>query len=520
MHSPASKPAESPELDALRDELEARKAKAREMGGAAKLAARKTQGMLNARERIERLYDPGTFLESGLLAVSFRKEDRERSPADGKITGWGKVEGREVACVANDFTVMGASSSLINSRKIKHLKDLATKRGSPMVFLGESTGARMPDAMGAEAMGFGDNPRQYQRLRDTPWASALLGHCYGSSAWYTAMSDFVVMRRGAILAVSSPKLTALATGEKLDPEALGGWQLHSEVTGFVDKVVDTDEQAIDAIKLFLSYLPAHRGEAPPTQPVPEGSDDGAAQLLKHFPIERRRGYDVRKVLAAIFDRESLFELKAGFGKSLVTVFARLGGDTIGLIANNPIHKGGAIDADACTKATSFMVLCDSFNIPIVFMVDQPGFLIGIEGERRGMPGKVMNWMNALSLVTVPKLCVVMRKNYGQAVLNMGGGGNADAMLVWTTAEIGFMAPEFGSQIVHGGTAQDAASRAQQQQEMSQSTSAYAMAAIFNAQQVIDPRDTRSELIRLLDIHRSSLTKSVGEHLMRAWPTSL
>ena len=514
-------PAGSPKLDALRDDLESRKARAMTMGGAEKLAQRKASGLLNARERIECLFDPGSFVESGLLAVSFRKEDRERTPADGKITGWGKIDGRDAACVSNDFTVLGASSSLINGRKIKQLRDHASKRGAPVVFFGESTGARMPDAMGAEAMGFGDNPRQYQRLRDTPWASALLGHCYGSSAWYAAMSDFVVMRRGAILAVSSPKLTALATGEKLDPEDLGGWRLHSEITGFVDQVVDTDGQAVDAIKQFLSYLPAHRGEAPPRQPVPAGSDDGAEQIVRHFPTERRRGYDVRKVLAGIVDRDSLFELKAGFGKSLVTAFARIGGDTVGLVANNPIHKGGAIDADACSKATSFLVLCDSFNIPIVFMVDQPGFLIGIEGERRGMPGKVMNWMNALSLVTTPKLCVVMRKNYGQAVLNMGGGGNADAVLVWTTAEIGFMAPEFGARIVHGGVAQDdAAIAAQQQEEMAASTSPYAMAAAFNAQQVIDPRDTRAALTRLLEIHRSQRTGGVGEHLMRAWPTSL
>ena len=408
-------------LDDLRAELDLRKSGTLQMGGADKLAQRREQGLLNARERIDRLFDPGSFLESGQLAVSFRKEDRDRTPADGKITGWGKVEGRDVACVSNDFTVMGASSSLINSRKIKHLKDLATRRGAPMVYLGESTGARMPDVMGAEAMGFGDNPKQYQRLRETPWATALLGHCYGSSAWFAAMSDFVVMRKGAILAVSSPKLTALATGENLEPEELGGWRLHSEVTGFVDQVVESDEAAIDAIKRFLSYLPSHAGEAPPCCPVPEESSGSGEAILKYFPTERRRAYDVRKVLSAVVDADSLFELKAGFGKSLVTAFARIDGRSVGLIANNPLHKGGAIDADACTKATTFLVLCDSFNVPVVFMVDQPGFLIGIEGERRGMPGKVMNWMNALSLVTTPKICVVMRKNYGQAVLNMGGG---------------------------------------------------------------------------------------------------
>lgn len=504
-------------LDELRDELRAREMRALGMGGADKLAAHRAAGVLDARQRLARLFDPGTFLESGLLAHSYRPEDRERTPADGKIVGFGRIEGREAASVANDFTVLGASSSWVNSRKVKHAKETANRRGLPIVWLGESTGARMPDVMGAEAMGAGDSPTQYQRMRETPWAAAVLGHCYGSSAWYSAMSDFVVMRRGAILAVSSPKLTAMATGEKLDPEALGGWRLHSEITGLVDRVVDTDEEAIDLIRRFLSYLPSHRREAPPRRPVDAATVPDAEAVVKHFPTSRRRGYDVRKVLGGILDRDSLFELKAGYGGAILTALARLDGATVGIIANNPIVKGGAIDADACGKATSFLVLCDSFNIPVVFMVDQPGFLIGIDGERRGMPGRVMNWMNALSLVSVPKISVTMRKNYGQALLNMGGGGNADEILVWTTAEIGFMSPEFGARIVHGDAIDQKPELAQ---DMARSTSPYSMAGLYNAQHVIDPRDTRAHLVRLLEVHQLRATRGVGEHHMRTWPTSL
>lgn len=515
------KPAAEPTLDQLREELRRREAQALHMGGAAKLTQRREVGQLNARERLQHLFDEDSFLESGLLAHSYRDADRERTPADGKITGYGRIEGREAAAIANDFTVLGASSSWINGRKIKHLKDIANKRGLPLVWLGESTGARMPDVMGAEAMGAGDSPTQYQRLRDTPWAAAVLGHCYGSSAWYSAMSDFVVMRRGAIMAVSSPKLTSLATGENLDPEDLGGWRLHAEVTGLVDRVVDSDEEAIDDLKRFLSYLPSHRREAPPRHAVPAGSDEGAQQLEKHLPTSRRRVYDVHRILEAIMDRDSLFELKSGFGAGLVTTLARLDGGSVGIIASNPLVKGGAIDAAACGKAISFLVLCDSFNIPLIFMVDQPGFLIGIEGERRGMPGRVMNWMNALSLVTVPKLSVIMRKNYGQALLNMGGGGNADEVLVWTTADIGFMTPEFGARIVHGEEALRDPEQAQRiMDEMARSTSPYAMAGFYNAQHLIDPRDTRQLLIRLLQVHRQRLSNGIGEQLMRSWPTSL
>ena len=191
---------------------------------------------------------------------------RERAPADGKITGYGKLGGREVAIVSNDFTVMGASSSTVNTSKVGHVKKIATRRGLPMVFLGESTGARMPDVMGAASIGAGDRPTQYLRMRETPWVSAVLGHCYGSSSWYAALADFVVMRKGAITAVSSVKLTSMAISEAVDPEALGGWRLHTEVTGMVDLAVDTDEEALDAIRRFLSYLPSHYNQAPPVVP--------------------------------------------------------------------------------------------------------------------------------------------------------------------------------------------------------------------------------------------------------------
>jgi acetyl-CoA carboxylase carboxyltransferase component len=240
-------------FEELLKELAARRQRALGMGGAEKLAQRKAQGVLNARERIDRLFDAGTFLESGMLAVSNRPEDRLTTPADGKVGGFGRIDGREAGVLANDFTVKGASSASINIKKLKHMKNTAKKRGVPMVFLGESTGARMPDVMGASSIGSKDDPTEYQRMREVPWAAAVLGHCYGSSAWYGSMSDFCVMRKGAIMAVSSPRLISMATGKAVDPEELGGWRVHAEVSGLVDQVVDSDEEAIDAVKQFLSY---------------------------------------------------------------------------------------------------------------------------------------------------------------------------------------------------------------------------------------------------------------------------
>lgn len=494
--------------------------KAMAMGGKEKLNQLKKQGILNARERIDYLFDKGTFSESGLFATSFLPEKREKTPADGKIAGFGKINGRTAAVVSNDFTVMGASSSRINSKKMSHMKEVSKTRGIPLIFLGESTGARMPDVMGAENMGDSLNPTQYQRMREVPWVSAVLGHCYGSSAWYAAMSDFNVMKKGAVMAVSSPRLASLATRETVDPESLGGWKMHSEVTGLADLVVNTDEEAIDAIKKFLSYLPSHYNEPPPIANVPEGSDEAVKNILELIPESHKSVYDVRKVIKAIVDIDSYFELKSRFGKTVVTALARLNGKSIGIIANNPLIKGGAIDADACDKVISFLVLCDSYNIPIVFLVDQPGFLIGIEAEKKRMPGKVMNWMNALSLCTVPKISIYLRKTYGQAFLNMGGGGNAHEVAAWWTADISFMDPRSAVGIVYGVNEKDEPERFQELlKEMKKNTSAYDSAAVYNVQNVIDPRETRDYLIQTLDIHQLRLTNGVGQHLLRVWPTS-
>ena len=506
-------------FEELLQELAAREQRALAMGGADKLAQRKALGVLNARERIARLFDPGTFIETGRLAVSNRPEDRLTTPADGKVGGFGRINGREAAVLANDFTVKGASSANINIKKLKHLKNAAKKRGIPMVFLGESTGARMPDVMGASSIGSKDDPTEYQRMREVPWAAAVLGHCYGSSAWYGSMADFCVMRKGAIMAVSSPRLISMATGRDVDPEELGGWRVHSEVSGLVDHVVDTDEQAIDAVKQFLSYLPSHHQEAPPVQPVPPGSDEAIKDVMQLVPDASNQVYDMRKVIASIVDQGSLFEMKARFGKTLVSALARLDGRTIGVIANNPLFKGGAIDADACQKVQSFMVMCDSFNIPLVLLVDQPGFLIGVEGEQKGVTGKVMNWLNAMTLCTVPKISIILRKSYGLAVSNMGAGGNADEVCCWVTAEVSFMKPEFGAKVVFGASPDDPEKFKAAVAKMNKGSTPYDMAAIYTAQNVIDPRDTREYLKRTLEVHRLRLTNGVGEHLMRTWPTS-
>jgi acetyl-CoA carboxylase carboxyltransferase component len=334
------------------------------------------------------------------------------------------------------------------------------------------------------------------------------------------MSDFVVMRKGAIMAIASPNVTSIAINRPIDPEDLGGWKLLTGVSGLADLAVDTDEQALDAIKAFLSYLPSHAMELPPVRPVPEGSGEACRRMFDLVPESRHQVYDVRKVIAAIADTGSTFELKARFGRSVATVLARLEGRSVGFIANNPLFKGGALDADACQKVTSFMVLCDSFNVPLVFLVDVPGFLIGVEGEIRGMPGKVINWMNAMTLVTVPKVSVIMRKSYGQAYINMAGGRNADELAVWPTADLGFMDPAVSVNVLYGVKYEDDPERfTELKAEVERDTAAWGLAELYEAQTVIDPRDTRDYLIRTLEIHRLRRSNGIGEHLLRNWPTS-
>lgn len=287
-------------IKAKLNELETRKAKALAMGGPEKLSRRRAEGNLNARERIDKLLDAGTYVESGLFATSHLPEAREKTPADGKIAGFGKIEGRPVALVSNDMTVMGASSSVVNGKKIRHMREVATRSGMPLVFLGESTGARMPDRMGAQGRAIlGQDPAEYQRMRQSPWVSALLGSCYGSSTWYACMSDFVVMRKGAQMAVASSRVTSMAINQPVDAEELGGWKLHSETTGLVDVVVDSDEKAIETIKRYLSYLPSHNMKRPPYMTFPRAQTKPASVFWTSF-----RPTAARSMMCARWSRRS------------------------------------------------------------------------------------------------------------------------------------------------------------------------------------------------------------------------
>jgi acetyl-CoA carboxylase carboxyltransferase component len=507
--------------DTLLAEFEARRAKALAGGGADKYAKRTAAGVWNARERIAYLVDQNSFIESGLFGSSgVYPELADETQTDGKLAGYARINGRDVAIVVNDFTVKGASTSYTNSRKIAHMKRTATERGMPLVLVGESTGARLPDAMGSRGMGLllGNDNTQFRRTRESPMCAAAFGPSFGSSTWLMCQSDFAVMHKSAIMAVSSPRLVSMALGEKVAAEDLGGWRLHAETTGLVDQVWDREEEVFDAIKRFLSYLPGHHNEAPPDAPVPSGSGADMDKVFSLLPESRTQVYDIKRVIRCIVDKDTMFELKPRFGKAAVTALARLGGKSVGVIANNPLHRGGALDADACRKIVDFIVLCDSFNVPLVILVDTPGFQIGTEAEKAGAPGKIMNFMNAMTLVTVPHISVIVRKSYGRAYVCMGGGRHSDDIAAWPSAEVSFMSPEFATKIVHGVGVGEAGFE-EAFARICQGADVWGLAAVYAAQAVIKPADTRDYLIRMLDVYKLRLTRGVGQHLMRTWPTS-
>jgi acetyl-CoA carboxylase carboxyltransferase component len=252
--------------------------------------------------------------------------------------------------------------------------------------------------------------------------------------------------------------------------------------------------------------------------VPAGSGADMDRVFSVLPESRTQVYDMKRIIRAVVDRDTLFELKPRFGKSAVVGLARLGGRSVGIVANNPLHRGGALDADACRKIVDFLVLCDSFNVPIVLLVDTPGFQIGTEAERAGAPGKIMNFMNAMTLLTVPRLSVIIRKSYGRAYVCMGGGRHSDDIAAWPTAEVSFMSPEFATKIVHGVGVGEPGFE-EKFAQIQKGSDVWGLAEVYAAQAVIRPEETRDYLIRMLEVYRLRPTKGVGQHLMRSWPTS-
>lgn len=511
------------------EELKRRKAKALQMGGPEKVKRQHDQGKLTARERIANLLDPGTFFEVGMLSHSDMPGMEDKTPADSKIVGFGKIDGRTVAVVANDFTVLAATSSRVAGHKEGEIKGMALRKGFPLVYLGEAGGARMPDIMGSKGMGsFGGGGydtflQLNSRVRKSPMVTAIMGECYGMPTWMACLSDFVVQVKGSAMGVSGPRVLELAISEKVTDEELGGWKVHAEITGNSDRVAKNEEECFAIIREFLAYMPSQCDEPPPIKDVPEGSGARMDRILDLLPEKRNRVYDMNKILSAIVDGGNLFSLKPLFGKSVITSLARVDGRVVGIIANQPYFNAGAMDTDGIDKVISFLCLCDSYNIPLLFFHDTPGFLVGKEAERKRVGARVMNYMNALGQITVPKISIIVRKTYGMAFWNMAGSGCAAEFLVaWPTAEMSFVDPEIAANVVFGGKLQNspnpAAQREKLVQQLIEDSAPYPAAGMHYIHDVIDPRETRDYIIRALEICQDRRTGGIGEHRLANWPT--
>src|SRR6266849_2779664 len=332
----------------LVDELRARRERALAMGGAAAIAKQHGEGKLTVRERIERLFDPDSFHEIGLLAthanISPAMKGRE-TPADGVVTGFGKVNGRPASLIAYDFTVMAGSMGRTAEVKCNRAREIALTKRMPMV-------------------------------------AAMMGPGAAGTAYIPALSDFVPMVKGTShMALGGPPLVKAVVGEDITAEELGGSKVHTEVSGVADLEVADDAACIDAIKEYLSYFPTSNLEQPPVAPCDDPADRMDEALLSIVPDSARRAYDMKKVIAAIVDHGRVFEIKPGWAKNLITCFARLGGRPVGIVANQPMVLGGALDVDAADKAARFIMLCDAFHIPLVFLQDVPGFMVGSQVEK-------------------------------------------------------------------------------------------------------------------------------------------
>lgn len=499
------------------------------MGGQAKIDRQHGKGRYTARERIDRLLDPDSFFEVGRFAHSDMPGMADKTPADSKIAGYGKIDGRQVAITANDFTVMAATSSRVAGKKEHQVKKYGAVKGMPMVYLGEAGGARMPDIMGAKGLtsfgggGFESFIEIMSRVRKNLFITAIMGECYGMPTWMACLSDFVVQVKGTAMGVSGPRVLELALGEKITDEELGGCKVHGEITGSIDRVADNEDHCFDLIRQYLSYMPSHKDEAPQVFDVPEGSGDQMAKILSFLPERRNRTYDMLRILDCIVDKDSLFEIKPDFGRSVITTLSRVEGKTVGIIASQPKVMAGAMDTQGIDKVISFLCLCDTYNIPLVFFHDIPGFLVGREAEQKKVAAKVMNYMNALGQVTVPKIGVIVRKSYGMAFWNMAGSGcGTDFLVAWPTAEMSFVDPIIAANVVFGSGEGRSEEKATLIDTLIDGTSPFGAAGSYDIHDVIDPRTTRDYIIRALEISRGPIQgtgqSGIGEHRLANWPT--
>ena len=422
-------------------------------GGEERIARQHAAGKLTARERIALLIDGGTFTELGVHGrphFSQRAMDGREAPADGVITGYGTVDGRWVAVAAYDFTVMAGSMGMTGELKVARLRELALTKRIPIVWLLDSAGARIQEAVGSLFAGTGHLFREEVVMSGVvPQVAALMGPCAAGTAYIPGLADFVPMVSGrGSMALAGPHLVRAAIGEDVTQEELGGARVHCRRSGVGDLEVADDEECVARIREYLSYFPSHCEQAPPVRPVSDPVDRMEDALLDVLPESNRKPYDMYDVIRLIVDDGEWLDLKPKWARTIITCLARMGGRPVGIVASQPRHLGGILDNDSADKAARFVTLCDAFGIPLVFLVDVPGFMVGTKVEAAGIIRHGAKMLHAVASATVPKVTVVLRKAYGAGYYVMNGRAyEPDLIVAWPSAEISVMGAEGAVEIV-------------------------------------------------------------------------
>ena len=487
-------------MRSLVEELEARRATARLGGGEERIARQHAQDKLTARERLDLLIDAGTWVELGIHGrphFSQRAMEGKEAPADGVVTGYGKVDGRLVAVAAYDFTVMAGSMGMTGETKVARLRELALSKRIPLIWLLDSAGARIQEAAGSLFAGSGHLFREEVVMSGVvPQVAALMGPCAAGTAYIPGLADFVPMVKGrGSMALAGPHLTKAVTGEDVTQEELGGSKVHTRVSGVGDLEVDSDEDCIRAIRDYLSYFPSHCEEAPPRREAADPVDRRDEELLDILPESPRKPYDMYDVIGHIVDDGEWFDLKPRFARTIITCLARMGGRPVGIVANQPRHLGGILENDSADKAARFINLCDAYGIPLLFLQDVPGFMVGTKVERAGIIRHGAKMLYAVSRATVPKVTVVVRKAYGAGYYVMCGRAyEPDLIVAWPSAEISVMGPEGAVNIIFRKQIEAAedpdATRAEMIEGIRRTIDPYIAAGNAMVDDIIDPRETR------------------------------
>ena len=497
-------------IDEIIQELNDRKDELQLGGGQERIDRQHEAGSLTARERIAALVDQDSFQESGLFAEHrcnlFGMEGR-KMPADGVVTGAGSVNGRLVHLASQDFTVGGGSAGELHSTKIVGMMQASLKTGSPFVFINDSGGARIQEGIDSLS-GYGKIFYNNVMLSGVvPQISIVCGPCAGGAAYSPALTDFIIQTKQARMFITGPSVIRTVTGEEVTAEELGGPAAQMNNSGVVHFIAEDDLDAIAICKRLLSFLPSNNLE---DTPLLEAEEVILPDKLLNavVPVDPKQGYDVREVIGHLMDHGDFMEVQASFAPNIVIGFARIQGRSVGIVANQPCVMAGVLDIDASDKAARFIRFCNAFNIPIVTLVDVPGFLPGVQQEYGGIIRHGAKMLFAYSAATVPKITVILRKAYGGAYLAMCSKDlDADRVICWPTAEIAVMGAEGAVDIIFRDElrkADDPAIRRRELIDEYRSTFAtpYAAAARLQVDDVIEPAETRRYLAMALDVLHS------------------